>query len=105
MNKRSFTVTLVISILIIPLLGGLQTDFVKADPFWVVPPPVIHFSPLEGHLYSENTVTISFYVETSPGFVECSNFRCWLDGKLMEPSAWLSYSSVNLTGLSDGQKP
>jgi len=102
MNKRTFMVTSVISVLIISLLGGLPTALVKADPFYVLPYPTIHINSVDGHLYSENAVVISFWIETSR-VVECSNFRCWLDDKLMDASVWRSSRSVNLTGLSDGQ--
>jgi hypothetical protein len=57
---------------------------------------------MEGQIYPSSNVTISFYVDTYPSFIECYNYRCWLDGRLLDSFSFSS-KSINLTGLSDGK--
>ena len=102
MRKKTVRVMLVISVLIIAFLGELQTVFVEADPFVVLPPPVIRIGSADGVIYSENTVTIPYWVEVYPMGIEISNFSCSFDGKLLETTVPISPKSLILTGLSDG---
>ena len=103
MGKQTFRVTLVISMLILAFLGGLQTVFVEADPFVVLPPPVIRIGSANGTTYSESTVTIPYWVEVYPMGIEISNFSCSFDGKLLDTTVPISHKSLILTELSNGK--